>query len=152
MVDACNSLSTIEVLGTTNSIRFAFIFNYKAWGKRADAFREFVKVVSKVFASYEQNKSKVVYILNEFTQAELESFPARIREFRRNGLNELDKSNKKLLSVVDHFMTLVQQAENTSKKLKNSLSEVIKLDFMPQLILIDPLNPDLEEIYGKILN
>lgn len=52
VVDACNSLSTIDVLGTASSIRFGFIFNYKAWGKRADAFRDFVKVISGLFKSY----------------------------------------------------------------------------------------------------
>ena len=34
VVDACNSLSTIEILGTANSIRFGFIFNFKSWGKK----------------------------------------------------------------------------------------------------------------------
>lgn len=64
VVDACNSLSTIEVLGTANSIRFGFVFNNKSWGKRADAFKEFVKIISRLFVSYEKNKSKVVYFLN----------------------------------------------------------------------------------------
>jgi GTPase SAR1 family protein len=87
VVDACNSLSTIEVLGTANSIRFGFVFNYKSWGKRADAFKDFVKIISKLFSSYDRNKSKVIYFLNEFTKEEIEGFCARVKEFRKNGLN-----------------------------------------------------------------
>ena len=87
VVDACNSLSTIEVLGTANSIRFGFVFNYKSWGKKADAFKDFVKIISKLFSSYDRNKSKVIYFLNEFTKEEIEGFCARVKEFRKNGLN-----------------------------------------------------------------
>ena len=39
VIDACNSLSTMDILCSAKSIRFGFIFNYKAWGKRADAFK-----------------------------------------------------------------------------------------------------------------
>lgn len=52
IVDTCNGISTIRVLGSANSIRFIFLINFLNWGTKGEGFKKLADLISKIFTRY----------------------------------------------------------------------------------------------------
>lgn len=87
--------------------------------------------------------------MNCFNDQELSQLPIVMKDVK-DTLNASEKGDNKFHAVINHFWSLADEAQKLSKKKKISMREAIVK--IPQLVVMDPNRPNINEISEKVMD